>query len=356
MFHFQLRAAVLAAAALFFQSGAWASPPRTQIQDTIYNADGTLFNGLLQIQWQAFTAADTSIIAARSLNVPIANGVLNIFLTPTTNALTPASYSVVYTGGGRNQSAETWAVPPSASPVRIQTVRTSASTPVGQAAAVTAQVPISQVTGLAQELSLRPQEGASFAASRTAVIDASGQIGGATGNLSDCLHVDGTSGPCGSGSASISIADHETPAGVQNGVNRVFTLLNPPSPASSLLLFRNGLLFNPALNYSLSGNTITVGTNSVPGAADTLDVSYRYGTNTTSINFVDAETPGGSVNGSNFTFTLANSPNPSSSLRLYRNGLTMKPGFDYNLSGNTITFLPASTPQIADVLLAFYRM
>ncbi len=76
------------------------------------------------------------------------------------------------------------------------------------------------------------------------------------------------------------------------------------------------------------------------------------------VNFSDAEVPGGLVNGTNPTFTLAAAPSPASSLQLNRNGLTLTAGIDYTLAGNTITFLtgaiPQSTPQ-PDGLVAWYR-
>ncbi len=51
------------------------------------------------------------------------------------------------------------------------------------------------------------------------------------------------------------------------------------------------------------------------------------------------ETPVGSVNGSNKTFTLSASPNPQSSLELEINGQTVILGAsnDYTLSADTIT-------------------
>jgi hypothetical protein len=71
-------------------------------------------------------------------------------------------------------------------------------------------------------------------------------------------------------------------------------------------------------------------------------------------NFVDAEVPAGAMNGSNVTFTLANTPT-SGTLRLQANGigLTAGAGNDYTLSGNTITlaWAPASTEN----LYAWYR-
>lgn len=70
--------------------------------------------------------------------------------------------------------------------------------------------------------------------------------------------------------------------------------------------------------------------------------------------FADAETPGGAIDGTNTTFTLANTPLGSSML-LFLNGLYMTPGFDYTLTGSTITFT-ASVPQPGDSLIASYRV
>lgn len=71
--------------------------------------------------------------------------------------------------------------------------------------------------------------------------------------------------------------------------------------------------------------------------------------------FKDAEVPGGTVNGTNPTFTLAIAPNPAFSLILVKNGATQKQGLDYSLSSGTITFESYSLPQTGDKLLAWYR-
>jgi hypothetical protein len=42
-------------------------------------------------------------------------------------------------------------------------------------------------------------------------------------------------------------------------------------------------------------------------------------------------------------------------MALYRNGVLQKVGFDYSFSNGAIQFVPASTPQPTDVLLASYR-
>ncbi len=71
--------------------------------------------------------------------------------------------------------------------------------------------------------------------------------------------------------------------------------------------------------------------------------------------FVDAEIPGGAVNGANSVFTLQNSPS-TGSLMLFRNGLYMLAGLDYTLTGSTIQFQAASTPRPGDTLAASYRL
>lgn len=71
-------------------------------------------------------------------------------------------------------------------------------------------------------------------------------------------------------------------------------------------------------------------------------------------NFVDKEAPGGSINGSNVTFTLANTP-LSGSEHVYLNGLLMEPGAgnDYTISGSTLTF--ATAPLTGENLRVSYR-
>lgn len=70
---------------------------------------------------------------------------------------------------------------------------------------------------------------------------------------------------------------------------------------------------------------------------------------------VEGEIPSGTLNGVNTVFTLANTPNPQTSLKLYLNGLRQQVGAgnDYTLSGATITFSVA--PVATDVILADYR-
>ena len=214
-------------------------------------------------------------------------------------------------------------------------------------------VQITDVVGLSNQLVMRPMMGPAFADSRAAVINSTGGIDAAAGNLSDCVHVDGTSGSCG-GSTSAAFVDASVPAGTVNGTNTQFTLASTPSPASSVAVWRNGLFLKPGADFTVSGNVLTFLGTSTPLVGDTILASFRTGT-VAGVTFVDSETPTGTANGANAVFTLANAPNPSTSLTLYRNGLRMQAGGDYSLSGSTITFLAGQLPQAGDTLICSYR-
>jgi hypothetical protein len=343
-------------AGLAFSAQLQATPPLTTISDTLYNADGTLFNGVLTISWPQFEASDTSNVAANLIQVSVDNGVLYVQLIPTTNADTAAVYTVTFATEGVVEFTETWAVAPSDIPLRVRDVLLPPGSITGSAPAVVTIIGIADVTGLQAALNLRALIGATFTPSRTAIIDATGAIDGAAGNLSDCMHVDGTSAPCGSGSGgSLSFVDAETPAGAVNGANASFTLANAPNPAASLALFLNGLLQDQGFDYTLSGNTITFATAGVPQNGDRLLASYRLAVSIPGVGFVDQETPSGAANRVNTTFALSQIPGPSLSLMVFLNGLLMSVGVDYTLSGSTITFLTASVPQSGDILRCSYR-
>lgn len=74
----------------------------------------------------------------------------------------------------------------------------------------------------------------------------------------------------------IVFVDDETPLGVRNGVNRVFTLSTRPDPPVSLNFRINGLAQIQGLSYDLNGSTITIRpTSAAPVQLDALVASYR---------------------------------------------------------------------------------
>jgi hypothetical protein len=265
---------LLAAGAIGIAAG---QPALTTIQDTLYRADGTRFTGTMIIRYNSFLAGDTSNIATSNLTLAIVNGTLRVQLVPTTTASPGAQYTVTYNSRGINQFTEIWAVPPSTPVLRVRDVRISPGTVIGPPPVIT-PVQISDVVGLSNELTVRPMKGVGFGIGRAAVINQAGQIDAASGNLGDCVRVDGSSGPCGGGGGGVgsSFADAEVPAGAVNGSNTVFTLASTPSPAASLELYRNGLLQRQSADYQISGNVVTFFVASVPVSGDLLVASYRF--------------------------------------------------------------------------------
>jgi hypothetical protein len=343
--------------ALAMGSRMAAQPALTTIQDILYTADGNRFNGLMTITWQSFEAGDTSNIAGQVTRLSIGNGNLYVQLVPTTTANTPATYAVQYNSNGHTQFNEVWVVFPSVSPLRVRDVRLSpGAVSTSGPQAQTANVLISEVQGLQAALNLRPTQGIAYAAARTAVINVSGAIDGAVGNLSDCMHVDGSSGACGTGGGgSLVFVDAEIPGGTLDGVNSAFALVNTPNPSTSLALYRNGLLLSQNLDYITASSSITFQSGAVPRAGDTLLANYRLA-GIAGVGFADGETPSGTINGVNAVYTLVQAPNPQSSLAVYRNGIRLSSGLDYTLSGNGITFGAGLVPQTGDVLVCYYRI
>ncbi len=176
-------------------------PALTTIQDTLYKADGTPMNGDVIITWPPFVAADGSKIAAQTLTVPVSSGYFQVALVPTVGANTAVAYSVRINSAGQNESTELWSVPQTSTPLTIASVMIGQTGGViigsGQrtdAARGDTSIQITDVVGLNNQLVMRPMIGPAFADSRAAIINSTGGIDAAAGNLSDCLHVDGSSG------------------------------------------------------------------------------------------------------------------------------------------------------------------
>ncbi len=257
-----------------------AIPPLTTVQDTLFKADGTRFNGVAYIEWNSFQASDASVIASSSVVVPIVEGSLRVRLVPTSNASAGARYSVRYHAEGRVQFTETWNVAPSTVPVTVAAVRVANGAVTGGSSTPPASMTIGDIAGLSDELTARPVKGFAFTSDRILKSGPTGALESVQGNLTDCIRVDGSSGPCGqggsgSGTLGPDFVDQEVPTGAVNGSNTVFSLAQPPDPPGSLQVFRNGIMLKAGVDYTLSGTTVTFGTLSVPQTGDLLLVSYR---------------------------------------------------------------------------------
>ena len=255
-----------------------AAPPLTTIQDVIYKADGTRFNGVAYIEWNAFETPNQVPIGAQTLTIAIVDGNLTVRLVPTTNSSTRGYYQVRFYSDGRVQFSERWAVPPSANPISLSTVRAATSQQNGGVIIAPAELSIGDIPGLTEELAARPVRGLGYASNRTLRSGAGGLLEAVTGTLTDCVRVDGTSSPCASDGGSYTgpgFVDGETPSGMVNGSNTVFSLTSQPSPATSLALYRNGVYLTQGLDYNLSANSITMLAGATPTTGDILKASYR---------------------------------------------------------------------------------
>jgi hypothetical protein len=205
------------------------------------------------------------------------NGYLQVQLVPTTTA-TPASfYTAVYNSDGRIQFQETWAVPSSTQPLRVRDVRVAAtgaaSSDTTGGGTSTGPVQESDIPGLISDLGARPLKGPAYAAGRVAYVNPSGAMETVTGTPTDCVRVDGSSGPC--GGTQPNFMDNDAPAGLVDGANTSFTLSGAPVPATSLTVYRNGVLQKQGLDFALTANQIQFVPAAAPQAGDTLIASYR---------------------------------------------------------------------------------
>jgi len=180
---------------------------------------------------------------------------------------------VRFNAEGKTQFTELWAVPPSAAAVAVKDLRIP-SPPGSNVTPPPSVVQVVDVAGLTEALADRPTKSIGYAPNRAAFIDATGELAAVSGSPGDCVKVDGTSGPCGSGSA-LRFVDLEVPVGTVNGSNATFLLSQAPYPAGSLHLFRNGILQRVVVDYTLSGNAVTFLSVSTPQAGDQLLASYR---------------------------------------------------------------------------------
>jgi hypothetical protein len=249
-----------------------AAPPLTTIQDVLYKADGTRFNGSLTISWTSFEAIDRSVIAQQATTVNVVNGYLQVQLVPSTTATPTAYYKVAYQSDGHIQFQETWAVPSSVRALRVREVRIADAGAAGADTGATTPLQEADIPGLVSDLGARPLKGPGYAAGRVAWVNASGAMETVTGAATDCVRVDGSSGPC--GGSLPNFVDNDSPAGLVDGANAAFTLTGVPNPATSLTVYRNGVLQKAAQDFVLTGNQLAfVGTPPQPG--DTLLASYR---------------------------------------------------------------------------------
>jgi len=274
---------------------AYGQTALTTIQDTLFKADGTLFNGSLTVQWSTFDANNIGTIVQQSEAISVVNGNLFLQLVPNATAVPPANvYKVHYQSDGREQFAETWTVPTSTVPLRVSQVRVGSQAVTstgGEGGSDNSSTPIaeSNVVGLQADLGQRPIKGVGFGTNGVAIVDDNGVLQTAVGDPGNCVFIDGTTGPCGQLTSSAA----EVPGGTMDGVNNTFILANTPL-GSSLMLFRNGLNLTASSDYNLNGSTIQFVSGALPQPGDALNAFYTVDTSAGG-NITALTAPGGSI-------------------------------------------------------------
>lgn len=88
----------------------------------------------------------------------------------------------------------------------------------------------------------------------------------------NCLRADFSTAPCGGAGGSMV---RDTMTGSVNGSNRVFTLAASPSPSDSLMIYRNGILQRPGVDFDRAGTTVTFLVAATPQVGDLLESRYQ---------------------------------------------------------------------------------
>lgn len=138
------------------------------------------------------------------------------------------------------------------------------------------------------------------------------------------------------GGGGLYVNAQEVPSGAINGSNTAYTLSQTPTSDASVKLWLDGLFQRQGTDYTISGSSITM--TAAPVSGQTLDAAYTYGSTGPS---QSQEVPSGTINGSNVTFTLAQTPTSNAAVSLYQDGFLMRQGTDYTISGSTITMTTA---------------
>jgi hypothetical protein len=167
------------------------------------------------------------------------------------------------------------------------------------------------------------------------------------------------SSPCNAGTAGY-VGAQPIRATITNGVFRVALVPNDACTLPGEAL-PGGTTYN--VSWLVAGNawkqTWYVTTATAPVTVDSVVIASPSSSGSSSGGGpsgtpVDQEVLGGTIDGTNVTFTLAHTP-LANTIMVARNGLIQQAGGDYALSGTTVVFATAATPQAGDSLLAWYR-
>jgi prefoldin subunit 5 len=364
---------------LLFPLSAPGQSTLTLIRDTVYQPNGTPFQGTVVITWISPSTPTGSNPTPNSTSVKIYNGALSVLLVPSTTATPSAYYQAIYNSSdGLVSWTEAWQVPASVVPLSLSSVRTTAS---GSSSGTSnGTVSISQVTGLNSYLNSLNGALTSLTAAENTLNSTVGTLGNTvsgltttTTNLSTDVSTLKTNFSTLSGTVSgygTSISSITTDvAGLKPNVDNLKATVSSlgtslGSVSSDVSNLKSSTAVMNSTLTSLSSTISGIGTDESALRTTVTNLNSSFSTMSAKVDtlvgaanlvFVDAEVPGGTIDGTNAVFSLAKTPSTAINLALYRNGIILSNGKDYTLSGTNITFLGGAIPQAGDSLQAFYR-
>jgi hypothetical protein len=165
---------------------------------------------------------------------------------------------------------------------------------------------------------------------------------------------------CPSQTGQLNLCGDYVTAGETNGVttNGTVTMVSAPSASTAIVLNSIEISAISIVNVTASSATVSVQVAGTPIRIIKVTIpsgcSAYYEENEGweffnangaapspgTVNFAVNEIPSGTINSSNVTFTLANTPNLGTEMVSY-NGQLQRPTLDYTISTNTITFITA---------------
>ena len=147
----------------------------------------------------------------------------------------------------------------------------------------------------------------------------------------------------------------------QTGITLSATLCKGGTPSSTMVLMPVATLSNSGTPIPIFGFVCA----QIDPAAFIFDKTtspptLRLKASSSSLPVFARETPAGTLDGVNTSFTLAFAPSSQCSVDIYRNGLLLTAQQDYTINGQTITFLTvgpnnlSAVPQPGDILNGKY--
>jgi len=139
-----------------------------------------------------------------------------------------------------------------------------------------------------------------------------------------------------SGGVGTNLAMNVTPAGLIDGANTAFVLPSSPSPASSLMLFKNGQLMSSGSSADYILSCANIDFSFAPEQDDVIFAMYSY--QTPVVSYSINEPCNIMFESGSYKIELLNTPNPISSAMIFMNGQLLTLNEDFVINNKSVEF------------------